>query len=88
MNVTTISEFRKNSKKYINQMISDHDILVIARTDGQSLVAMPLSYYNEMSETDYLLSNPANAKRLKKGLAEAKDGKTIKKTIQELRAYE
>lgn len=88
MNVTTISQFRKYTRKYFNQVLDDQDILVIARSDGQSIIAMPLDYYNSMRETDYLLSNPVNAARLRKGLAEAKAGKTIPKTLEELRQYE
>jgi len=88
MNVTTISQFRKNSKKYFDQVINDQDILIIARSNGQSIVAMPLEQYNSMTETEYLLSNPVNAARLREGIAEAKAGKTVKKTLEELKQYE
>jgi len=88
MNVTTISQFRKNSKRYFDQIVDDQDILVIARNQGQSIIAMSLERYNSMTETEYLMSNPANAAHLLKGIAEAKAGKTVKKTIEELRQYE
>jgi len=88
MNVTTISEFRKNSKKYVDQIIDSQDILIIARSNGQSIVAMPLDQYNSMTETEYLLSNPVNADRLRKGIIEAKSGKTTKKTLADLKKYE
>jgi len=44
---------------------------------------MPLDHYNGMTETEYLLSNPANAKRLIKSLADAKAGKVFKRELIE-----
>ena len=83
MNVTTISEFRKNTKKYIDNIIEEQDILVIARNDNRSIVLMPLDQYNGMTETEYLLSSPENAKRLLRSLADAKAGKVFKKALIE-----
>lgn len=88
MKVTSISDFRKDAKKYFDQVINDQDILVIARSNGQSIVAMALEKYNSMTETDYLNSNPANRQHLEEGMAQARAGKTTKKTIEELRQYE
>lgn len=88
MNVTTISEFRKNSKKFIDQMFKNEDILVISRSKGKSAIMMPIDRYNEMDATDYLNSSKANREWLEKGMAQARTGKTIKKTIEELKKYE
>jgi antitoxin YefM len=75
MNVTTISKFRKDSKKYFDQVIANQDVLLITRTDGQTIVAMPLDQYNSKKETDYLLATPANAKRLRHSIADAQADK-------------
>ena len=83
MNVTTISNFRKNSKKYFDQVIDDQDILLITRSDGQTIVAMPLEQYNSKKETDYLLANPANAGHLRRSLADAKAGKVTRHQLFE-----
>lgn len=88
MNVTTISQLRKNTKEYFDKVIDDRDILVIARSNGQSIVAMALEKYNSMAETDYLNSNPANRRHLQTGMAQARTGKGTKKTIEELHQYE
>ena len=74
MKVTTISNFRKDSKKYFDQVIDDQDVLLITRSDGSTIVAMPLEQYNSKAETDYLLGNRNNAERLRRGLADAKSG--------------
>lgn len=88
MKVTSVSDLRKNTKKYFDDVINDQDILVIARGNGQSIVAMPLERYNSMSETEYLNSSPANRRHLEQSMAEARAGKFIKKTIEELKQYE
>ena len=83
MNVTTISNFRKDSKKYFDQVIDDQDVLLITRNDGQTIVAMPLEQYNSKKETDYLLANPANAEHLRHSLADAKAGKVTRHRLLE-----
>ena len=75
MNVTTISKFRKNAKNYFDQVIEDQDTLLITRNDGQTVVLIPLDTFNSYTETDYLLSNPVNAQRLRKSIEDAKAGK-------------
>jgi antitoxin YefM len=76
MNITTVSNFRKDAKKYFDQVIEDQDVLVITRSDGQTTVMMTLEQYNSTAETEYLLRSPANAQRLRKSLADAHAGKT------------
>ncbi len=88
MNVTTISQLRKNAKQYLDKVVNDQDILVVARSNGQSVIVMPLEQYNAMSETEYLNASPANRRRLEKSMAEAGAGKFIEKTIEELKQYE
>ena len=83
MNVTTISNFRKESKKYFDQVIDDQDVLLITRSDGQTIVAMPLEQYNSKKETDYLLANPANAEHLRRSLANAKADKVTRHRLLE-----
>ena len=65
MNVTSISNFRKDAKAYFDQVIDDQDVLLITRNDGQTVVVMTLDQYNSQVETDYLNSSPANQNILK-----------------------
>ncbi len=88
MNVTTISNFRKDSKKYFDQVIDDQDILLITRNDGQTIVAMPLAQYTSKKETDYLLANEANRRHLEEGIAQAQADRVSKKTLHELTGNE
>jgi len=84
MNVTSISNFRKESKKFFDQVIEDQDVLLITRNDGQTIVAMPLAQYTSKKETDYLLGNKANRHHLEQGIAQAKAGQITEKTLGEL----
>jgi antitoxin YefM len=88
MNVTTISNFRKDSKKYFDQVIDDQDVLLITRNDGQTIVAMPLEQYNSKKETDYLLSSTANRVHLETGIAQAQSGKVFQKSLNDLAEHE
>lgn len=75
MNVTSISNFRKDAKAYFDQVIDDKDILLITRHDGQAVVVMTLEQYNSKAETDYLNSNPTNRKHLEKSMSSLRAGK-------------
>ena len=76
MNITTVSNFRKDAKKYFDQVIEGQDVLIITRSDGQTTVMMTLEQYNSTAETEYLLRSPANAEHLRQSIADAHAGKT------------
>jgi antitoxin YefM len=85
MRAKSISEFRKNIAADIDAVVEDHVPLIVTRSGGKEpVVVMPLTDYNSWRETEYLLSNPANAERLRKGLDDAKAGRGIVKTFEEL----
>lgn len=81
MNVTSISNFRKDTKAYFNHVIDDKDVLLITRNDGQTVVVMTLDQYNSQIETDYLNSNPANRKHLEKSIASLRAGRLDKHNL-------
>ena len=83
MNVTTVSKFRKDAKKYFDQVIEDQDVLVITRSDGKTTVMMTLDQFNSTAETEYLLQSPANAEHLRKSLADAHAGKVARHDLLE-----
>jgi antitoxin YefM len=83
MNVTSISNFRKDAKAYFDQVIDDKDVLLITRRDGQTVVVMTLDQYNSKVETDYLNSSPANRKHLQKSIASLRAGRVEKHSLVE-----
>lgn len=71
------SELRKSLKKNLDLTCQDHEIIVIQRPGGKSVVMLSLEDYNSITETDYLLSTEANKKALMKNIKDAKAGKNL-----------
>jgi len=74
MKIASISTFRKDIKRYVDEVDQDQEPLVVTRGDNVSVVVIPLNTFNSYSETQYLLRSPANAKRLLKSVKSARAG--------------
>jgi antitoxin YefM len=83
LQVTNVSEFRKNLKKYLNG-VSESNNKVIVNTNGKSVVVISLDEYNAMDETDYLLSTEANRERLDQALESFRNNKGVEQKLIEL----
>ncbi len=81
MQVTSVSDFRKDTKKYIDAVDQNHEPLIITRSDNVSVVMIPLDDYNSMNETEYLLGNPVMRRRLEKSIVDVKAGKVTQRTF-------
>lgn len=75
------SDLRKNLAATLNRVADNAEPVLITRSGANSAVLLDINEYNALIETAYLLSNPTNAARLAKGIAEVEAGKT---TIREL----
>ncbi len=76
MNVVSFSELRQNMRKVMSGVVDQHEPTIITRQKEAPMVLMSLADYNALEETQYILSNPHNAKeildaaaRVRKGLA-------------------
>ena len=74
MKIASISKFRKDIKRYVDEIDQDQEPLVVTRGDNVSVVVIPLSTFNSYSETEYLLRSPVNARRLLKSMENARSG--------------
>ena len=74
MNTTTISSAKQNLENLIRQVENDAEPSLIIVDEDRKAVLMSEREFNSWQETIYLLSNPANAERLRKSLAEADAG--------------
>ena len=83
LQVTNISEFRKNLKTYFNN-VADKNNTVIVNSNGKSIMLISLDDYNKMDETEYLLSSKANKARLKSAIRNHKNKKGKEKKLIEL----
>lgn len=83
MKIASTSKFRKEIKRYIDEIDQDQEPLVVTRSDNVSVVVLPLATYNSYAETDYLLRSPVNATRLRRSVEEARVGKVEKHNLIE-----
>jgi antitoxin YefM len=83
MLTTTISDFRKNVKKYINAVSEDFETLIINRGKDQGVVMISLEEYNSMLATSHELSSKKNQKRLDAAIDKLLKGKEIQNKIIE-----
>jgi antitoxin YefM len=77
MRTVHFSDARNNLKAVIDQAIDDHDAILITRRDAPNAVIMSQEQYDSWMETMYLMSNPANAKRLMESIAQLRQGEAV-----------
>ena len=78
MRATTATDLRKNLAAELDRVENDHEPLIVVRTGGKpAAVLLSLDDYNSLTETDYLMSTPANREQLMKSIKEYEDGKLI-----------
>ncbi len=61
----------------LDAVCENHMPVIVTRQDNDPVVIISLEDFNQMRETVYLLSNPANAERLRASINDAEAGKTI-----------
>ena len=83
MGHVSYTELRQNLKKHLDQVCDDRAPLVVTRRNGEPVVVLSLTEYEAMEETLHLLSNPTNAERLLKSIAQAEAGQLVEHEIDE-----
>ena len=74
MDVITYSDARKTLKDLMDRVVRDKTHVVVTRQKAEAVVILSLSDWNAIEETMYLLSTPANAKRLRDSIGELETG--------------
>lgn len=85
MRTINFSEARSNLKAVLDRVVEDADVTIITRRDAEDVVVMSLSEWNSWKETEYLLASPANARHLRKSIAELDAGKGVERDLIEPR---
>lgn len=83
MLTTTISEFRKNIKKYLDSVTENFETLIINRGKDSGVVVISLDEYNSLSATQHELSSKKNESRLDSAIEKLKSGSSFQKDIIE-----
>jgi antitoxin YefM len=76
---TSPTEARKNFFSLLEQVTTDHEVVIVKRRDGENVALIAESDLTSLYETAYLLKSPRNAQRLFEALerSRARDGQPL-----------
>jgi antitoxin YefM len=83
MLTTTLSDFRKDVKRYFDSVTNNYETLIINRGKDNGVVIMSLAEYNSLRATHHELSSKENERRLDAAIEKLKTGKRIEKPLIE-----
>lgn len=83
MITTTISDFRKDIKRYLDRVTDNFETLIINRGKDSGVVVISLDEYNSLCATQHELSSKANENRLDSAINKLKKGSTFQKDLIE-----
>ena len=71
MITTTISDFRKDIKRYLDSVTKNFETLIINRGKDNGVVIISLEEYNSLTATQYELSSKSNEMRLDSAISKS-----------------
>jgi antitoxin YefM len=83
MLTTTISDFRKNIRRYLDRVTENFETLIINRGKDKGVVIISLEEYNSLSATQHELSSIVNEARLDSAIEKLKKGSSFEKELIE-----
>ena len=83
MQITTVSDFRKDIKTYLDRVVKNLEILIINRGKDSGIVVMSLQEYNSLMATNHELSSRKNELRLDSAIEKLKSEMTMNKDLIE-----
>lgn len=83
MLTTTISDFRKDIKKYLDRVTENFETLIINRGKDKGVVIISLDEYNSLTATQHELSSKINEARLDSAIGKLKSGSSFQKELIE-----
>jgi antitoxin YefM len=83
MLTTTISDFRKDIKRYLDKVTGSSETLIINRGKDNGVVIMSLSEYNALCATQHELASRVNEKRLDSAIEKLKNDASFAKDLIE-----
>ena len=84
MLTTTISDFRKDIKRYLDSVTNDFETLIINRGKDSGVVVISLDEYNSLNATNHELSSKSNEARLDSAIEKLKKGQSFPKELLDL----
>ncbi len=83
MFTTTLSDFRKDTKRYLDAVTNSFETLIINRGKDTGVVVISIEEYNALKNTQHELSSRKNQQRLDESIKELKAGKKLYKKLQD-----
>lgn len=83
MITTSISDFRKDIKRYLDNVTKNFETLIINRGKDNGVVIISLDEYNSLTTTQHELSSKANEKRLDSAIEKLQSGNSFEKKLIE-----
>jgi len=83
MLATTISDFRKDIKSYLDKVSNNFETLIINRGKDSNVVIISLDEYNSLNATQHELSSKSNEQRLDSAIEKLKSGAMFSKELIE-----
>ncbi len=78
---TTLSDFRRDMKRYLDNVTNNFETLIINRGKDQGVVIMSLDEYNSLQATQHELSSKINEQRLDSAIEKLKKGSSFTKEL-------
>lgn len=83
MIITSVSDFRKDIKSYLDKVAKNFETLIINRGKDSGIVVMSLEEYNSLMATNHELTSRKNEMRLDAAIEKLKGGKSFSKDLIE-----
>ncbi|MDP4811630.1 MAG: type II toxin-antitoxin system Phd/YefM family antitoxin [Saprospiraceae bacterium] len=83
MLTTTLSDFRKDIKRYLDNVTQNVETLIINRGKDNGIVIMSLAEYNSLCATQHEISSKENERRLDSAIEKLKSGNSTGKNLME-----
>jgi antitoxin YefM len=83
MLTATISDFRKDIKRYLDRVTQNFETLIINRGKESGVVIISLDEYNSLTATQQELSSKVNEQRLDSAIEKLSKGQSFQKELIE-----
>ena len=83
MLITSVSDFRKDIKSYLDKVAKNFETLIINRGKDSGIVVMSLEEYNSLMATNHELSSRKNEIRLDSAIEKLKNNNSFEKQLLE-----
>ena len=80
---TTLSDFRKETKQYLDKVTKERETLIINRGKDTGVVIISLEEYNSLNATLHEMSSKKNMEVLDASIEQFKEGKYFRKKLIE-----